>query len=198
MWVVVYLPLPPLNKGIIGNHYPTWPENLEDWEVRGELSEFQPWHEKLCKAVAATPSKKNVFFGLSSWFETHAKPIRKPIWMLTGSTWCHESKWQTWKVCGLRKTGFDSMWMLEINQECNMWAEDIRGVLGWFYDIYWYLLIFIDIYWYLWCTLGLIEWSFAVTGGAEYCRVPVSIQWNDMWRKHEDTLEHDLLDLSRP
>ena len=54
-------------------------------------------------------------------------------------------------------------WKSTRNTKCE---QRISGVgLGWFYMILWCL----------WCTAGLIEWSFAVTGGAEYCRVPVSI-----------------------
>lgn len=92
----------------------------------------------------------------------------------------------------IEMTDLESLWTQKKPDltACECWKsirntaceQRISGVgLGWFYMILWYL----------WCTPGLIEWSFAVAGGAEYCRVPVSIQWNDMWRKHEDTLEHD-------
>lgn len=49
LWFISLPLIPSTIKGIIENHYPTWPENLEDWEVSGE-PEFQPWPEKLWTA----------------------------------------------------------------------------------------------------------------------------------------------------
>lgn len=49
---MIYFPplTPSTMKGIIENHYPTWPENLEDWEVRG-APECQPWPDTVEKYV---------------------------------------------------------------------------------------------------------------------------------------------------
>lgn len=197
-------------KGIIENHYPRWESGRLGGEWRTwiptmtrkamnslDIFWFSESHFFKTWVVEGLSRKICSFFGLSSLFEMvqnrnpsirnqqTEKPERNPsenpsgCWQVQRDATNRNDR--PGKSVDSEKTGSDSMCMLEINQEYSMWAEDIRG---WSWMILYDFMIFMMYSW-------LIEWSFAVTGGAEYCRVPVSIQWNDMWRKHEDTLEHD-------
>lgn len=181
MWGSDLFPLPPLEQG---NHRESLP-HLSWGEHLLSSNRDMKSYEKLWRLRR----KESVFFGLSSWFETGNASIMKPKNPCETHQKTHLDAERFNVMPRIEMTDLESPWIQKKPDltACECWKstrnttreQRISGVgLGWFYDLYWSL----------WCTLGLIKWNFAVTGGAEYCRVTVSIQWNDMRRKHEGHL----------
>lgn len=128
---------------------------------------------------------KNIcsFFGLSSLFEMvqsrnpsirnqqTEKPERNPsenpsgCWQVQRDATNRNDR--PGKSVDSEKTGFDSMWMLEINQEYSMWAEDIKG---WSWMILYDLMIFMMYSWPNWMQFCCYRW----------CRILQSTSFHSM------------------